>query len=149
VKHTLFTLIFSALLIPISSQAAPTEEQLVGTWYATKHTDDGETMKWLVKRLEDRGYAAISMICSGDSLSWIQKETGTWKLEDGFLLNMPQTHEDFGGKKQVEPGTVIAYSELTLVSDRLTYKNRGQSLLSFKSVSDGFKVSCSDDHQLQ
>ena len=135
-------LTIAALLTPMTLQAEPTIEQLVGTWYATKDTDDGETMKWLVKRLDDQGYAAISMICTGENLSWVQKEIGTWKLEDGFLLNMPETHEDFGGKKQVEPGTVIAYSDLKLESNILSYKNRSQALLEFEAVSDDFKVSC-------
>jgi hypothetical protein len=142
VKIKTIGLATAVLLLPMTLQAEPTSEQLVGTWYATKYTDDGETMKWLVKRLDDHAYAAISMICSGENLSWVQKEIGTWKLEDGFLLNMPETHEDFSGKKQVEPGTVIAYSDLKLESNTLSYKNRSQALVEFEVVSDDYKVSC-------
>lgn len=130
------------LWLPTAAKAQPTNEQLVGTWYAITYPSDNETTKKLVKHMEDQTYEAISITCSGLKLSWLEKEMGTWKLDQGTLINTAETREDYNGRKHLAPSSTTTYTDVDVDDDSLSYKNANQTLLTFKPVDGYFRLGC-------
>lgn len=132
------------LTLTATVQAAPSSNELMGTWYSEQQQDD-ETMKWLTRRMDNNRYAALLLVCNGKDLSWVQKETGTWQVEDRELVETLSSMEDMNGKKQVPEGkTVIrTYSDLSLNGDVFKYQKKGtDKRFEFNRVEEGYQVRC-------
>lgn len=132
------------LTMTATVHADPSSNDLMGTWYSEQQQDD-ETMKWLTRRMDNNRYAALFLVCNGKDLSWVQKETGDWQLENGELVENVSSMEDMNGKKQVPEGkTVIqAYTALNLNGDVLKYQKKGtDKQFEFNRVEDGYQIRC-------
>lgn len=142
----LFRQIFLAAMtcsvLATSVQAAPDNNELVGTWYSERQ-QDGETMKWLTRRMDNQQYAALFLVCNGEDLSWVQKETGQWQLSEGELVEIMMSLEDMNGKKQAEKGLNTTYVDLSLNGDALHYQEKGsEKTFDFNRVANGYQISC-------
>ncbi|MEC9313687.1 MAG: hypothetical protein VYB22_02305 [Pseudomonadota bacterium] len=129
-----FLCLFSA------AQAAPDNDDLIGTWYSEKK-EQGETMKWLTRRMQDQGYASLFLVCNGENFSWVRKEIGVWQIEADKLVETAISIEDMNGKKQAQE--ITTYTNLALNDDSLSYdKINSDKSFSFQRVADGFQISC-------
>lgn len=131
----------SLIFVP-AVYAQPTSEQMLGTWYAIDYAANNETTKTLVKRMEDQTYQSISVTCNGTQLSWLEKEMGTWKLNQNSLIHTPESYQDYNGAKRLGPDPTIIYTDVSMDKKALTYKNDRQTLLSFKPVDEFFSLGC-------
>lgn len=127
--------------LPMAVKAQVSSEQVVGTWYAKSYSGN-ETTKKLVKRMDDHRYESISVTCSGVKLAWLEREKGTWKLEQNTLIHTPQSYEDYNGVKQLESGAQTLYSGVKIDDDLLSYKNANQTLLEFKPADNYSTLGC-------
>lgn len=140
----LFRIFLSALLgvisVSLPAQDAPANDELIGTWYSEKQ-EEGETLKWLTRRMQDQGYAALFLVCEGENFSWVQKEIGVWQVEDGKLIETASSIEDMNGKKPAQE--ITTYTNLALSGDDLSYdKMNSDKSFHFQRVADGFQISC-------
>lgn len=117
-------------------------EKLTGNWYVKGLTEDNKSRQVMVRRMNDQTYAAITLVCTGTNLISVQKENGTWTFANNTLVNTPQTLEDLTGKKQVEPGTKVTFSNVDLDDTSLSYQDDMQTMHSFQSVPSDFKIGC-------
>ena len=131
-----------ALIVVPAVYAQPTNEQMLGTWYAIDYATNNETTKTLVKRMEDQTYQSISVTCNGTQLSWLEKETGTWKLNQNSLIHRPETYQDYNGVKRLGQDPTIIYTDVSMDKKALSYKNDRQTVLSFKPVDEFFSLGC-------
>jgi len=132
------------LTMTATVHAAPSNNDLMGTWYSEQQQDD-ETMKWLTRRMDNNRYAALFLVCNGKDLSWVQKETGDWQLENGELVENVSSMEDMNGKKQVPEGKTVTqtYTALNLNGDVLAYQKKGtDKQFEFNRVEDGYQIRC-------
>ncbi len=132
------------LTMTATVHAAPSSNDLMGTWYSEQQQDD-ETMKWLTRRMDNNRYAALFLVCNGKDLSWVQKETGDWQLENGELVENVSSMEDMNGKKQVPEGKTVTqtYTALNLNGDVLAYQKKGtDKQFEFNRVEDGYQIRC-------
>ncbi|AFJ02811.1 hypothetical protein Q7C_1663 [Methylophaga frappieri] len=141
-----FRYILSSLLIGFafstSVQAAPSSQDLIGTWYNEREAD-GETMKWLMRRMDDNKYAALFLVCNGDDLSWVQKELGAWQIQDDKLIDTMHTLENMNGKQAAPENTQTVYIDLSLDGENLHYqKQNSDKQFDYKRVENGFQISC-------
>jgi hypothetical protein len=140
----LFRIFLPAMLgvisVSLPAQAAPANDALIGTWYSEKQ-EEGETLKWLTRRMQDKGYAALFLVCEGENFSWVQKEIGVWQVEDGKLIETASSIEDMNGKKPAQE--ITTYTNLALSGDDLSYdKMNSDKSFHFQRVADGFQISC-------
>lgn len=140
----LFRIFLPALLgglsLSLPAQAAPANDALIGTWYSEKQ-EEGETLKWLTRRMQDQGYAALFLVCEGENFSWVQKEIGVWQVEDGKLIETASSIQDMNGKKPAQE--ITTYTNLALSGDDLSYdKMNSDKSFHFQRVADGFQISC-------
>lgn len=125
-----------------ASWAEPAEKAFIGTWYSERQ-EDGETMKWLTRRMEDNGYAALFLVCNGEDFSWVQKEIGDWRVEGGRLIETLHSIEDMNGKKPAAENNETVYTNLSLQGDTLSYdKLNSEKSFRFQRVPDGYQISC-------
>jgi hypothetical protein len=142
--HQIFLATVTSLLLAGSVQAAPDSEELVGTWYSERQ-QDGETMKWLTRRMDNQQYAALFLVCNGEDLSWVQKETGEWQFNNGELVETMMSMEDMNGKKQAPQGEGVdtTYVDLSIKGEALHYQKKdSDTAFDFDRVADGFQISC-------
>jgi uncharacterized protein (DUF2249 family) len=139
-SRTLLPALLAVLSFSFTVQAEPASDALIGTWYSEKQ-QEGETIKWLTRRMQDQRYAALFLVCDGENFSWVQKETGVWRVEDGKLVQTASTIENMHGKKPAEK--ITTYTNLSLKGGTLTYhKMNSDKSFSFQHVADGFQISC-------
>jgi hypothetical protein len=141
-RYLKITAVISLLTWLQVAVAQPTKEQMLGTWYAIDYATNNETTKTLVKRMEDQTYQSISVTCNGTQLSWLEKETGTWELNQNSLIHTPESYQDYNGAKRLGPDPAIIYTDVSMDKEALSYKNDRQTLLSFKPVDEFFSLGC-------
>lgn len=142
--HQVFLATVTSLVLAASVQAAPDSEELVGTWYSERQ-QDGETMKWLTRRMDNQQYAALFLVCNGEDLSWVQKEIGEWQFKNGELVETMMSMEDMNGKKQAPQGEGVdtTYVDLSIEGDALHYlKKNSDTEFNFDRVADGYQIKC-------
>jgi hypothetical protein len=61
-NHLLLLCLSCCFIAP--AMAEPAKDDLTGTWYSERE-QEGETMKWLNRRMADNHYAALFLICEG------------------------------------------------------------------------------------
>ena len=129
-------------VLPVYAQAELSNKQLIGTWYASNVTEEGRLMQRMVKRMQDKTYVSIELVCFGANLTSVEKEHGSWQLQQNVLVNSPQKIENLKQTKQVKSGITNQFTDIVISEDALSYKDEMQTLLTFKAVSDDFKIGC-------
>lgn len=140
--HLSMFVFLNSLFLSGSVYAEPVNKDFIGTWYSERQEDD-EIMKWLTRRMEDNGYAALFLVCNGENFSWVQKEIGTWRVEEGKLIETLHSIEDMNGKKPAAENNETVYINLSLQGDTLSYdKLNSEKSFHFQRVPDGYQISC-------
>lgn len=142
-KVSRWILIVSILCLSLSVKAAPSSDEVVGTWYANIHTSVSESTMWLVQLHEDNTYLSLKMLCQTKKLIWVDEQKGTWKLEKTSLIQTPQTFSDFNNYKEADSGETITYTDVTVNEDSLSYKDANQKDLTLKRHDGFFRMRCS------
>lgn len=139
-NHMLLLCLSCCFIAP--AMAEPAKDDLTGTWYSERE-QEGETMKWLNRRMADNHYAALFLICEGKNVSWVQKERGTWDVADGELVETLYSKENMHGPQQAPDGIVTHYTDLSLNDGALKYSKKGtEKSFNFNRVENGFQIRC-------
>jgi hypothetical protein len=130
----------SAFAPQLSEERKNNWKLMVGTWYGSQKTQDGETYSWIVQHKANGTYKHDAQIIDVNGNIKKQVEVGEWGIVKNIYFSVFKGWLEDGKfipSDPTDPSIRDAYEVLELTDDKITYKNLiNNDIYTVRKVSD-------------